>query len=92
MDVVDPNGVVVRMTHAVHSPVVGATVSFTTTYTSSLWAEPQVSHSTLRFVDAASLARLLADAGLVVEQQFGDWDRQPLTESSPEIITITRRA
>jgi len=32
----------------------------------------------------------LTEAGLVIEAQFGDWDRSPLTELSPEIITIAR--
>jgi len=26
----------------------------------------------------------------VLEQQFGDFDRQPLTRASPEIVTIAR--
>jgi len=34
---------------------------------------------------------MLAQAGLVLEAQFGDWDESPLTETSPEIITIARR-
>ncbi len=35
---------------------------------------------------------MAADAGLNVEEQYGDWDRSPLTAASPEIITIARRA
>ena len=45
----------------------------------------------LRFVDDDELAEFLAGAGLVIEEQFGDWDRRPLTDASPEIITIARR-
>ena len=52
---------------------------------------PKVSRSTLRFLDAESLSSFLSDAGLAIEEQFGDWDRQPLTDTSPEIITIARR-
>jgi ubiquinone/menaquinone biosynthesis C-methylase UbiE len=48
--------------------------------------------SSLRFVDVDTLARFLTGAGLVVEEQFGDWDRSPLTSTSSEIITIARRA
>jgi SAM-dependent methyltransferase len=55
------------------------------------WDRPRISHSTLRFLGADALAAALSVAGLTVEEQFGDWDRRPLTESSPEIITIARR-
>jgi SAM-dependent methyltransferase len=91
-EVVCADGAVVRMAHQVEPPVDGNTVSFTITFTSPSWARPQVSRSTLRFVGADSLSRLLAEAGLAIEEQFGDWDRQPLTDVSPEIITIARRA
>jgi hypothetical protein len=33
---------------------------------------------------------VLIDAGMLIEEQFGDWDRQPLTDTCPEIITIAR--
>ena len=46
----------------------------------------------LRFLDAETLAAFLSDAGLVIEEQFGDWARNPLTATSPEIITIARKA
>ncbi len=38
----------------------------------------------------SSLVPFLADAGLVLEKQYGDLDRSPLAETSPEIITIAR--
>ena len=84
-------GVVVRMAHEVQTPVDGNVVSFTIAFTSPSWDRPQVSRSTLRFLDADSLSSFLSRAGLAIEEQFGDWDRQPLTDTSPEIITITRR-
>lgn len=84
-----PTGAVVTMAHQVVAPFDGATVSFTSTYTSPHWPEPQVSRSTLRFLSAAELAAFLAGAGLAIQEQFGDWDRAPLTGTSPEIITIT---
>ena len=85
-------GSVVRMAHQVETPVAGDVVSFTATYTSPSWdAGPLVSRSTLRFLDADSLSAFLSEAGLTIEEQFGDWDRQPLTDTSPEIITVARR-
>jgi SAM-dependent methyltransferase len=91
-EVVCADGVVVRMAHQVETPVDGNTASFTTTFSSPSWDRPQVSRSTLRFIGADSLSRLLSEAGLAIEEQFGDWDRQPLTDMSPEIITVARRA
>jgi ubiquinone/menaquinone biosynthesis C-methylase UbiE len=65
-------------------------VRFTSTYSSARWREPKVSESTLRFLHRDVLASFLARAGFEIEEQFGDWDRQPLTENSPEIITVAR--
>ena len=84
-------GRLVRMAHQVETPVVGDIVSFTTTFTSAGWDRPLVSRSTLRFLDADSLSSFLSDAGLTIEEQFGYWDRQHLTDASPEIITVARR-
>jgi len=92
VEVVSAEGAVVRMAHEVEMPVDGRVVSFSSTVTSSAWDGPQVSHSTLRLLDIAAVSSFVADAGLVIEEQFGDWDRQPLTDTSPEIITIARRA
>jgi ubiquinone/menaquinone biosynthesis C-methylase UbiE len=90
VEIVDDAGAVVRMAHEVNA-VEGEVVSFTTTYTSSSWDRPQLSRSTLRFLDQESLSVFLSDAGFLVEEQYGDWDRKPLTDTSPEIITIARR-
>jgi SAM-dependent methyltransferase len=90
MDVVTAAGDAVRYTNEVELPVEGDLVSFTSRFTSPSWDEPQLSHSTLRFLDAAALAAFLTEAGLVVDERFGDWDRSPLTTTSPEIITIAR--
>lgn len=83
-------GSVMRMAHQVETPVAGDTVSFTATYTSPSWDQPLVSRSTLRFLEPDSLSHFLAGAGLIIEEQYGDWDRQPLTDASPEIITFAR--
>jgi hypothetical protein len=50
-----------------------------------------VSRGALRFLDAATLSAFLSGAGLRIEAQFGDWTRQPLTDTSPEIITVARK-
>ena len=87
-----PDGARVRMSRQVTAPFDGRIVSFSHTFRSDDWETPRVSHSTLRFIDKPALDLALAQAGLIVEAQFGDWDRSPLTPSSPEIITIARRA
>ncbi len=92
VEIADPTGAVVRMEHEVELPVEGNVVRFATTYTSPAWARPQVSRSTLRFLDVTTLSQHLADAGLVIEDRFGDWDATPFTDASAEIITIARRA
>ena len=84
-------GSVVRMAHQVETPVVGDIVSFTVTFTSPSWERSLISRSTLRFLDVDSLYSFLSEAGLIIEEQFGDWDRQQLTDASPEIITVARR-
>lgn len=88
----DRSGTPVRMEPAVVLPVVGDTVRFSLTLTSARWEHEQVGWSTLRFLDAASLASFLSDAGLAIEEQFGDWSREPLSDTSPEIITVAQRA
>lgn len=90
VEAVDASGAVVRMEHEVETPVNDDVVRFTTTFTSPGWDRAQVSRSTLRFLDADSLSAFLSGAGLVIEEQFGDWSRDPLTDTSPEIITIAR--
>lgn len=86
-----PGGGVARMEHRVEMPVEGDVVSFTTTFTAPSLDGPRQSQSTLRFLDADALAAFLSEAGLVIEEQFGDWDRSPLTATSLEIITVASR-
>jgi SAM-dependent methyltransferase len=92
VQVTGPSGAVVTMAHQVIMPFDGATVTFTSSYTSPGWARPEISRSTLRFLSPAELAPFLAGAGLAIREQFGDWDRGPLTRASPEIITIASPA
>ena len=82
----------IRMAHHVETPVTGDRVSFTIAFTSRSWARPQSSRSTLRFLGVDALSCFLSGAGLAIEEQFGDWDQQELTDTSPEIITVARRA
>ena len=91
VEIEDDSGATVRMSHHVDA-VEGELVAFTTTYTCAKWDEPRLSRSTLRFLGQESLAVFLAEAGFVVEEQYGYWDRTPVTDASPEIITIARRA
>ncbi|AFU03345.1 class I SAM-dependent DNA methyltransferase [Nocardia brasiliensis] len=89
-EVTDHTGAVVRCVCEVREPVGGDLVSFTHIFSSARWARPEVSRSTLRFLDQAGLAELLRGAGLIVAEQFGDWDRRSLTQDCPEIITVAR--
>jgi len=89
-EVADATGAIARCECRV-AAVVGEVVHATSTFTSPGWGRPQVSHGMLRFLDAAVLHSFLSDAGLVIEEQFGDWARQPLTDTSPEIIRIVRK-
>jgi SAM-dependent methyltransferase len=86
------SGAVVRMTHEVEIPIDDDRVSFTVTYTSPDWDRARVSRSTLRFLDNDALSGFLADAGLAIVEQFGDWDARPRTDASPEIITVAQRS
>jgi SAM-dependent methyltransferase len=88
--VTDSAGIIVQMACQVELPVQADRVSFTATYSSPSWERPQVSRSTLRFLDADALSGFLAGAGLEAEEQYGDWDRSPLGPASPEIITVCR--
>jgi ubiquinone/menaquinone biosynthesis C-methylase UbiE len=90
VEVTDQEGTTVRVTTQVDTAFDGRIVSFTHIFTSPTWAEPRLSRSILRFLDRDLLSSFLADAGFVIEEQFGDWDRQPLTDTSPEIITLAR--
>ena len=66
---------VVRMQHEVELPVRGDRVSFTTTFTSPSWVQPEISRGTLRFVELDSLSSFLSDAGLAIERKgfCGKW-------------------
>ncbi|WP_294005529.1 class I SAM-dependent methyltransferase [Streptomyces sp.] len=88
----DPDGRQVRVWHEVDGSPAGDRVTFTETYEGAPWPQPRVCRSTLRFLGQGALSAFLADAGLAVVEQYGDWARGPLSAGSPEIITVARRA
>jgi SAM-dependent methyltransferase len=89
VEVVGPDGRTARVWHVVER-VGGEFVTFTETVEVAGRREPLVSRSTLRFLPAEALDRLLAAAGFVVDERYGDWDRSPLTPAAREIITVAR--
>ncbi|MEU1179921.1 class I SAM-dependent methyltransferase [Streptomyces sp. NPDC005820] len=76
-EVVDPTGTVVHCACEVETPVRGDRVAFTHTDTGPDWTVPHRSRSVLRFLAPDPLSRFLTEAGLVVSEQYGDWDRSP---------------
>jgi SAM-dependent methyltransferase len=87
----DDDGTAIRVWHDVEE-VVGQHVAFTETFASDAWTEPIVSRSTLRFVPAEVLDAFLTEAGFVIDERYGDWDRSLMTPTSREIITVARSA
>ncbi|MER5471652.1 class I SAM-dependent methyltransferase [Streptomyces sp. NPDC002935] len=91
-EVSDAHGEAVRVRHEVETPVLGDRVTFSETFEHPRWERPRVSRSTLRFLGADALGGFLGDAGLAVREQYGDWGREPLSPTAPEIITVAGRA
>ena len=50
----------------------------------------RIDRASLRFLDVDALRDFLADAGFLIEAQYGDWLREPLAPTSAEIVTIAR--
>jgi SAM-dependent methyltransferase len=71
--------------------VEGDLVTFTEYTDGGRWHR-QADRGTLRFLSRIDVDRFLAEAGLEAETYYGDWERGPLTEDSPEIVTIARRS
>jgi ubiquinone/menaquinone biosynthesis C-methylase UbiE len=89
--VADQDGKPVRVVRRVERAD-GEHVSFTMTFTNDAWERAETSRSTLRFLTRDALSRHLTSAGWRIEAQYGDWTRQPLSDLSPEIITVARGA
>jgi hypothetical protein len=49
------------------------------------------SPSVWRYRTHEELVRSLTRAGFEVTLEYGDWDRSPLTATSPDIVLVARR-
>ena len=87
-DVVDPSGRSLRVWHEVED-VSGDVVTLTETTGDSQGTPLRIDRARLRFLSVGALHQCVTRAGLSVVAQYGGWSREPLTEMSPEIITIT---
>jgi len=90
VEIASAGGLSAQMTRHVTVPFDGRTVTFVHTFSGAGFGKPQICRSTLRFLSVAELTAFLDEAGFVIDHQFGDWDRSPVTLASPEIITIAR--
>ncbi|MDP9842947.1 class I SAM-dependent methyltransferase [Streptosporangium lutulentum] len=89
-DIEGATGRKLRMWHDVES-VAGDVVTFTETTAERDGTVLRVDRASLRFLDVPALATFLTGAGFTIEDQYGDWHRGPITETSREIVTIARR-
>ena len=78
----------------VHYDIAEADGAFVTYETHYRFGPDDVSvgRDTLRFMSRDELAAFLAEAGFTDVTWFGDWDRSPLTPSSPEFVVVARSA
>ncbi len=53
--------------------------------------EELTSDNTLRFRSQAAITGALAQAGFSVRAVYGDWDRSPVLDTSPELIFVANR-
>jgi SAM-dependent methyltransferase len=89
IDVIDPAGRPIRISYEVEA-VVGDVVTIVEITSDRDGAPLRRDRARLRFLGVDPLAAFLSGAGFRIEAQYGDWSRAPLTETSPEIITIAR--
>jgi SAM-dependent methyltransferase len=87
----NPDGDVVEVSYDVQD-VTGDVVRVSETLAGKWWDAPQTELGELRFLSPEALARFLHESGFAIEEQFGDWHRGPITDSSEEIVTIARRS
>ncbi|MFE3454942.1 class I SAM-dependent methyltransferase [Nonomuraea sp. NPDC059194] len=89
-EVVDGTGRTLRVSHHVESVADGVVTFTETTFDqdgTALW----VDRTSLRFLDVAELGGFLSEAGFEIEAQYGDWDPEPVADTSRSIVTIARR-
>lgn len=84
-------GDTVRFWREAELPMTGDVLRFRGVFADTGSDRRWVSPGALRYLNPDSLAGFLREAGLVVAQQFGDWDRRSLTDRSSEIITVAAR-
>lgn len=89
-EVRNPDGGAVEVTYRVQN-VTGDVVRLTESLSGEWWSSPQVELGALRFLPPDELVAFLHEAGFAVEEEFGDWDRGPITDSSEEVIVIALR-
>jgi SAM-dependent methyltransferase len=78
----------VHITTEIVGPFDRKLVTFTHTFTGAHASLPLVNSSSLRFLSQTAVAAMLADAGLKIVRQFGDFQGGELGSASPEIVTI----
>ncbi|MFF8959439.1 class I SAM-dependent methyltransferase [Streptomyces sp. NPDC014894] len=88
-EVVDAAGRALRYWHDVDS-VDGEVVTFHGTLAEPDGTVLRVLRESVRFLGVPALDGFLAEAGFTVEERFGDWGREPVTDRGREIITIAR--
>lgn len=65
-------------------------VTFTSAALSQRTGTLRTSRCTLRFIDPNLLRDQLTTTGFRIEGWYGDWDRTPVTTTSPEVIVLAR--
>lgn len=78
-DIRNPDGEEARVEYEVQD-VKDDVVRFTETLSGQWWDRDQTEHGALRFLGREALTTFLHKAGFVVDDQFGDGHRRPLTE------------
>jgi SAM-dependent methyltransferase len=86
--VLDPDGAAVEVWYDVVGTRPPDLVDFVGSCRFARTGEVVTSRSTLRFIEPDRLRELLTEAGLRVEGWFGDWDRSPVTPTSPEVVVV----
>jgi SAM-dependent methyltransferase len=89
-DITLSDGRVLHSWHQIDS-VVGGVVTLTETTGRPDGTVLRVDHGGLRFFDVPTLQGFLTDAGFLIDHQYGDWQRGPITNQSKEIVTIVRK-
>lgn len=84
------HGRVEEAADASHDPATGI-VSITHRHRLLDRGTERIGHSRIRFIERDQLAQLITQAGLVMRDCYGDWDRRPFAPDSREIIAVVGR-